>query len=131
MRSGWVTARTMPAMALARTWRDAKPTTAAAIALEASTVRGQAVQARELRQGEGDADDDDRRLDHAAQEAQARVEHRAELGAAQRIGQLVAAPTHRAVHDRHEHQRREERQCGGDQAPRRRVGCDDEGRHGA
>ena len=38
MRSGWVTARTMPAMALASTWREAKPTTAAAIALEASTV---------------------------------------------------------------------------------------------
>src|SRR5690242_2238359 len=38
MRRGWVTARTMPAMALARTWRDAKPTTAAAMALEASTV---------------------------------------------------------------------------------------------
>ena len=43
MRSGWVTARTMPAMALASTWRAAKPTTAAAIALEASTVRGEAV----------------------------------------------------------------------------------------
>src|SRR5436190_8807717 len=38
MRSGWVTARNMPAIALARTWREAKPTTAAAIALEASTV---------------------------------------------------------------------------------------------
>ena len=38
MRSGWVTARTMPAMALASTWREAKPTTAAAIALEARTV---------------------------------------------------------------------------------------------
>ena len=93
--------------------------------------RGQAVQARELREGQGAADHDDGRLDGAAQEAQARVEHRADLGAAQRIGQLVRAPAHDAVHDRDERERCEERQCGGDQAPRRRVGCDDEGRHGA
>src|SRR4051794_10872666 len=35
MRSGWVTASRMPATALASVWRDAKPTTAATIALEA------------------------------------------------------------------------------------------------
>src|SRR5215207_512411 len=38
MRSGWVMASTIPAIALASTWRAAKPTTAAAMALEASTV---------------------------------------------------------------------------------------------
>ena len=43
-------------MALASTWREAKPTTAAAIALEASTVGGEAVQARELRERQRDAD---------------------------------------------------------------------------
>src|SRR3954452_1538502 len=35
MRSGWVTASRMPATALASVWRDAKPTTAATIALDA------------------------------------------------------------------------------------------------
>ena len=55
---------------------------------------GEAVEARELRQGQGEPDDDDGRLDDAAQEAQARVEHRAQLGAAERVGQPVRAPAH-------------------------------------
>ena len=74
MRSGWVIASSTPAIALASVWRAAKPMTAAAIALEARTLRGEAVERGELRQRERDADDDDRRLDEPAQEAQARVE---------------------------------------------------------
>ena len=131
MRSGWVTVSITPAIALASVWRAAKPMTAAAIAPEASTAGGEAVEAVNCESASASPTTMIAASTTPAQEAQARVEHRAELVAAQSVGQPAHPPAHHAVHDRDENERGEQRQPGGDQAARRRVGCDDEGRHGA
>ena len=115
MRSGWVMASTMPAIALASTWRDGEADDRGGDRARGQHGAGQAVEARELRDGQGDADHDDRRLDHPAQEAQARVEHRAQLAAPERLGQPAPAAAHARGARRDQHERREQRQPGGDQ----------------
>ena len=116
MRSGWVTARTMPAMALASTWREAKPTTAAAIALEASTVaasRSRLVNCARARATPMTM--------IAASTTRRRKRRRvSSIGLSSAppsaSGSLCARPRMSAVHDRDEHERREQRQAGGDLA---------------
>jgi hypothetical protein len=92
---------------------------------------GEAIEARELRDGQRQADHDDRGLHDTAQEAQPRVDDRTEVGAAERLGEPVRAPAHRAMDDRYQHEGDQEGQTRGDVTLRSGLGCDDDGRHGA
>ena len=60
----------IPATKFASVWRAAKPMIAAAIAPEASRLAAIRLMPGELRQRDRDADQDDRRVDEAAHEAQ-------------------------------------------------------------
>ena len=63
MRSGWVTASRMPAIALASVWRAAKPMTAAAIALEARIVLATRSSSANCDSASATPISDDRRVD--------------------------------------------------------------------
>src|ERR1700740_3421973 len=101
MRSGWVIAMTIPAIALASTWREAKPMTAAR---------------------------------DAPQEAQTRVDDRAQLAAGDGCHRAPRTALERAVDDVDEDERPDQDERGLDVvavARAERLGRDDERRHAA
>ena len=106
-RSGCVTASMIPATKLASVWRAAKPRIAAAIAPEASSERGEPVDAVELRRARPRRRQDDDRVDEPADEAQPRVGLGRELAARDRLRRAGAAARERAVEHERDQQRDE------------------------
>ena len=77
IRIGWVIASRIPAIAFASVWRAAKPTTRPSTADDARMPVATLSELRELRGGDGDADQEDHREDQPADEPQARARRRA------------------------------------------------------